>query len=111
MVLVSRWNRTTRRAEEEYIGITPTHSTVSVAVTTTAVIAANASRTALLLQNISDTDIYLKFGASATVGTGILLKAGQSYEMAAHYGNLYRGAINAIHGGSGTKTLLVTEGV
>lgn len=111
MTLFARWNRSTRRAEEEYIGITPTHSLVSVAVTTTPVVAANDARTALLLQNISDTDMYLKLGAAAVVGTGIKLTAGQSYEMAAQYGNLYRGAINAIHGGSSTKTLLVTEGV
>jgi len=91
---------------------TPTHSAVTVTSTTTQALAANANRKYVLLVNDSDTAIYIKLGAAAVANEGIRLNAnGGSYEMSNLGGNLYAGAINAIHGGSGNKTLLVTEGV
>lgn len=89
--------------------VTLTHSSVAVAITSTAVIAANADRIYLLIQNISDTAIDLFVGGAAVASQGIRLQAnGGSIELSARNGNLDTRAINAIHAGTGTKTLLVS---
>ncbi len=86
-------------------------SSVDVETAATAVVAASTTRQYLLLINASDTDMWLSLGGAATAGAGIPLYAnGGSYEMTIVLGNCYAGAITAIHEGSGTKTLLVTEG-
>lgn len=91
---------------------TMTHTHPNVTTTSSTALAANANRKTALLVNDSDTVIYLKLGATAVANQGIRLNAsGGSYEMSAALGNLYLGAINAIHGSTGTKVLLVTEGV
>lgn len=92
---------------------TVTHAAVSVATTSTEALAANDARCYALLVNDSDTDIYLKIdGNDAAVNAGILLKAdGGYYEMSGAFGNLTTAKITAIHGGTGTKNLLVTSGV
>ena len=91
--------------------ITPTHSEVAVGATTTAVIAANSARKYLLLVNDSDEAIYVKLGAAAVMNEGIRINAsGGSLALSAQNGNLYAGAINGICS-SGSKNLLVTEGV
>ena len=90
---------------------TPAHSAVAVATTSTSVLASNANRLYLLLVNDSDTDIYINLGGAAVASQGIRINAnGGSYEMNAGSGNVYTGAIHAIHASTGTKTLLVTEG-
>lgn len=92
--------------------ITPTHTAVNITSTSGEVLAANANRKYALLINDSDTVIYLKIGSPAVVNEGIRLNAnGSSYEMAAALGNLATGAINGIHGSSGSKVLTVLEGV
>ncbi len=91
---------------------TPTHTSVGAATSSTLALAANSNRRYAIFVNDSDTAVYLGLGAAAIVNAGIRLNAnGGSYEMSAMLGNLYRGAINAIHGGTGTKSLLVTEGL
>jgi hypothetical protein len=91
---------------------TPTHTEINVTTTSGQVLASNAARKYAIFINNSDTVIYIKLGAAANVNQGIRLNAyGGSYEMSAMLGNLYTGAINAIHAGNGNKTLLVTEGV
>jgi hypothetical protein len=91
---------------------TVTHSVATVTTATGAALAANVNRKYALLVNDSDTVIYIKIGANAVANQGIRLNAnGGSYEMSNALGNLNTGAINAIHAGSGNKTLLVTEGV
>jgi hypothetical protein len=91
---------------------TPTHTAVNVTAVSGAALAANADRLYALCINDSDEVIYLKLGAAAVVNEGIRLNAdGGSYEMSAAEGNLYLGAINAIHGGAGNKVLTVLEGV
>ena len=90
---------------------TPTHTVVTVGATTTAALAANTSRIYALLINDADEAIYIKLGASAALNAGIRINAnGGNYEMSEQLGNLYQGAINAICA-SGSKKLLVTEGV
>lgn len=92
--------------------MTPAHSQVDVGATSTSMIGANASRRYLLIINDSDTVIYLNLtGAAAVVNRGVRINAnGSNYEMSATNENLVIGAITAIHGGAGNKSLLVTEG-
>ena len=91
---------------------TPTHTAVNVTTGTGEVLASNANRLYALLVNDSDTTIYIKLGVAAVANQGIRLNAnGGNYEMSAMLGNLYTGAINGIHGGTGNKALLMTEGV
>jgi len=92
--------------------VTPAHTKVSVGVASTTVIAANTSRKSLLIVNDSDTTVYLNLaGDAAVLNEGVRLNSGgSSYEMSAGLGNLVTGAIAGIHGGSGTKLLLITEG-
>jgi hypothetical protein len=89
-----------------------THSVLTVTTTSQQALAANPDRKYAMLINDSDTVIYIKIGAPAVVGEGIRLNPnGGSYEMSSAIGNLHTGAINAIHGGTGNKNLLVLEGV
>lgn len=91
--------------------VTLTHTAVNVTTSTGAALAANASRKYALLVNDSDSVQYIKIGASAVLHEGIRLDAnGGSYEMSPKAGNLDPRAINAIHGSTGSKVLLVTEG-
>jgi len=93
------------------VAITPTHTAVTIGSSTTAVLAANANRTYVLLVNDSDAVVYVKLGAAAAMNAGVRLNAnGGSYEMSYNIGNLYTGAINGISA-AGSKVLLVTEGV
>ena len=90
---------------------TPTHAAVNVTTTSAVVKAANNDRKYLLLINDSDTVIYLKLGVAAVLNEGIRLNGnGSSYEISESKGDLYTGAIYGIHGGSGNKVLLITEG-
>ena len=99
-------------ASDQTVITTPTHTPANVTTTTGEVLASNANRLYAILVNNSDTVIYIKWGAAAVANQGIRLNAnGGSYEMSAMLGNLYLGAVNGIHGGSGNKVLLVTEGV
>jgi len=71
-------------------------------------LAANISRNFLILQNDSDTTLYLKFGAVAVVNQGIRLNStGGSMLLDYKFITL---AVNCIHAGTGNKVLLVTSG-
>ena len=90
---------------------TPAHTAPSIGATTTVALAANTARLYALFVNDSSEEIYLKLGAAAVMNQGIRLNAyGGSYEMSKRLGNLYTGAVNGICT-SGSKVLLVTEGV
>lgn len=92
--------------------LTVTHTAVTVTGTTGAALAANANRVYACFQNISDTDMFIKLGAAAVASQGIQINSGgSSYELSRQTGNVYHGVVNVIHGGTGNKTLLVTEGV
>jgi phage gp45-like len=87
------------------------HPVALVTTSSSIALASNGDRVYALFINDSDTVIYLSLGATAVVNQGIRINAnGGSYEMSEKAGNLYMGVIYAIHGGSGTKKLLVTEG-
>lgn len=80
----------------------------NVTTATTERVSANKNRTTLWLMNISNENIFVNFGLPAVVNQGIRLNAnGGSMEINKY--NLFKGAINAIHGGSGNKVLLAIE--
>ncbi len=89
--------------------VTYTHTDVDVAVTSTATLAANTSRAWALVENDSDTAIYCKVGATAVVNEGIGIHPAGSYEISPRLGNFTTAVINCIHGGTGTKVMLVIE--
>ena len=82
------------------------HTKVSVQNSTTEALAANTDRRYLLLINISDADIFIKFGADAIVDEGIKLEAGERIEFTSFIDTR---VVNAI-AGTLDKDLLVTEG-
>lgn len=75
-----------------------------VATTSTPVIAANASRSLLILSNGSDTGIWITFAVNgAANGMGLYLAPGVVFTEA------YSGAVCAMNVGSGIKRLGVVE--
>ncbi|MDD2932748.1 MAG: hypothetical protein PHO76_02575 [Methylotenera sp.] len=74
----------------------------------TEMVAANASRSYLLIQN-KDTagNIYINFGAEATVGNGLKIDAGGSYEL---NGNMLTAAIFTIGDIGSNANIVVIEG-
>lgn len=94
-----------------YPNITLAHTNVAVATSTTQVLAENLNRTYVLIQNTSAADaVFVSFGVPAVANAGIKIDAGGAMEMGARYGNLDTRAVNAIHAGTGSQPLLVTEG-
>lgn len=85
-----------------------THTAVNVASTTATALAANADRSMLLLENDSDTVIYCSFGTAAVLNTGIRL--GVSGGAVLIDVRPSQKLVACIHGGSGNKVLLITEG-
>ena len=84
---------------------------IDVGTVSTLVLNANTARKYAVFVNDSDAPIYLALGHTAVVSQDIRLNAsGGAYEMDAKEGNLYRGAVYAIHGATGTKRLVVCEG-
>lgn len=92
--------------------VTPVHTQVNVTTSSTPLIAANADRKSLRITNDSDAVIYLNLaGAAAVLNRGERMNAsGSNLEMSNLLGNLVTGAITAIHGGAGNKSVLITEG-
>lgn len=88
------------------------HGTAGVGTATGTAVPANASRKYLLMVNDSDTDMYLGLDGAAVANEGIRVNSGGgSYAMSFKGGDLFTGEVTAIHGGTGTKKLLYTEGV
>lgn len=83
-------------------------STVAVGTTSTAVLSASPARTVLILQNDSDTTIYCNLSGGAAV-------VGQGTRLSSTGGGIVldvqppADAVACIHGGSGSKNLLVTS--
>lgn len=87
---------------------TLTESNPTVTTSSTQTLAANASRKGGYLVNISDTDIYVSFGATATTSKQLVQANGGSIPFVIS-NQVYTGAINSIHAGSGTKTILAVQ--
>lgn len=93
------------------IAVSLTHTAVNVTTSTGEVSAADVNRGFLLIINDSNFVIYCKVGVAAVLNEGIRLNAsGGSFEMSRGNRNLDADAVNCIHGDSGNKVLLVTEG-
>jgi len=85
------------------------HIAKTIAANTTELLAANASRSYALLQNDSDTAMYIGIGTAAVANTGLRLNAnGGSYEMSRATNNLTNLAINALASG-GNKVAVGIE--
>jgi len=82
---------------------------VAVAVTSTELVPYNKDRSFLMLVNDGDTTVYVMIGAAAVLNTGIPITPKGNYLMNAAGGNLDKRLVNAIHGGTGTKVVTVTE--
>ena len=87
---------------------TATETVITAGSVSGSLVAANASRKYLFIQNQSGTEsVYLSASASATT-SNVVLTAGSNKEI---YGyTLYRGAMKVITSGSTTATLAVVEG-
>lgn len=90
------------------------HSKVTVGATSTLLSAENAGRKYLLIQNISDEAVYIKFESAAVSTEGIVLLPATAnsvnvIELTVGNENL---TIQAVYGicASGSKSVLVTEG-
>ena len=97
----------TSLAEHKYsTGKAP--ATVNVTTSSGELVASNSSREYAAIVNDSDTDIYLALGQTAVANRGIRINSGGgSYEI--NWQNLFTGAINGIHGGSGNKAVTIQE--
>lgn len=85
-----------------------TNGTVSVTTTSVALLAVNERRKYALVVNSSDVGIWLAFGATAVIGTGVYLAAGGgSYEIDSD--NLYCGAVNGIAASGAGKVVGTAE--
>jgi hypothetical protein len=88
---------------------TPTTQTgVNVTTSSAQVLAANSSRTLLILTNDSDTTMYIKFGSAAVAAQGIRLNASGG-SLILDSNAIPYSAVFAIHAGTGNKVLLITE--
>ena len=87
---------------------TATETIITAGSVSGSLVAANASRKYLFIQNQSGTEsVYLSTSTSATT-SNVSLSAGSNKEL---YGySLYRGALKVITSGSTTATLAIVEG-
>jgi len=87
---------------------------ISVTTSETEVLPARRTRKFIILQNVSDTDIYLDFTSDTdalTTANGIKIEAGDTMILDGLEGGAFTNAVTAIHGGSGAKSLRVQEEV
>ena len=89
-------------------------SLAAVNCTTSAsqLVAANSLRKLLIIQNLSDTDVYLKMDDSATevtVANGLRLAAGDPPLVITCRKSEHTFPVRGIHGGSGNKDLRIQE--
>lgn len=87
-----------------------THTTGSVGTSSTTIVSASSSqRKLMLVENDSDTVIYCTFeGTDAVVNQGVRLNASGGAVL--FDTSVPLGPVKCIHGGSGSKTALVTIG-
>lgn len=92
--------------------ITPSSTPVAnslpdVTTSSSEVLAASPTRRGVIFYNASDVRIWLTLGATAVLNTGIPLEPGEKWTFTQPRDARYVGAISAIHGGSGNKSLSV----
>jgi len=85
---------------------------VNCTATASELVAANARRILLIIQNVSDTNVYLKIDSSSdevTTSNGLLLAAGDPPLVITCLPGQFVNAIRGIHGGSGNKSIRIQE--
>jgi hypothetical protein len=87
---------------------TTTETNPTSTTSSTQALAANADRKGGYLVNDSDTDIHVSFGGTATTSKQKVRSGGGVLPLVIT-GLIYKGAINTIHAGSGSKTLYCVE--
>ncbi len=104
-MVLSDWGK---NSIEHTMSIAATNVTTSA----TEIVAANARRSLLIIQNVSDTDLFLKLDSSeteVTTANGLKMQVGDSPLIITCSWGEYGNAIRAIHGGSGNKVVRITE--
>ncbi len=82
-----------------------TEAIIAVGTSSTSVLGANADRNPTSwVRNISDTDIYVSLSGTATTSKPTVVRPDGVFVL-----GVYKGAVSAIHGGSGSKSLEVVE--
>lgn len=84
---------------------TTTSTTITTGGTAQPGKAANANRVYLFVQNNSTGDLWFNFSAAATIGTGIRLVAGASWESPAHF--VSSGAVSIVGAVTGQAFTIV----
>lgn len=93
--------------------IVPVHTFKSLNDVSTELVAANANRTYLRFQNISDKNFYMNLGGTAVAAAGVRLNTSgptSIYEMSAARGNLFLGAIEGLFFGGAADIVTILEG-
>lgn len=86
----------------------PVNGTVSSDTTSAVFLAANEKRKYAVIVNASDVGVWLAFGGTAVIGTGVYLAAaGGSYEIDGD--NLYCGAVHGIAASGSGKVVGTVE--
>lgn len=88
-----------------------TESVVGVTTGDAEILASNVSRKGGYILNLSDEVVWVSFGNAAAVNTTIPIKKSYGWLdfMCGRFGPVYTGAVNGIHGGSGTKNVFILE--
>jgi hypothetical protein len=85
---------------------TASQTTHEVTDSVTTALAANANRIKVIIQNLSDVDVWLQLGSDPAVNDGLLLAPRGEFS----FGREYTGDVRCIRAaGAGTKNLFVLE--
>jgi len=85
------------------------HTTLDISTINTKILEEDRDRKYLLLQNISDIDVYISLGVNAQKERGIVIKANGGEKLFKGETN-FIGEVFAIHSGVDDKMLLITIG-
>lgn len=87
-----------------------THATGGVTTSSATVLASNTSRKYLIIQNVSDTDVWINIaGGTATAAAPSLKLIASTGVLIFETGYVPTAAITAIHGGTGTKNISIVS--
>jgi len=99
-------NTTALRVEPKNGAVTRTTGDTATANTSKQALASNSSRRYLLIQNISDTDMYFNFGATATTDNMLITKNGGGIVFESGY--VPTDAVNVICSGADKKYFILS---
>lgn len=91
---------------------TPTHTTGGVTTDgTNEILSARGNRRLLILQNVSDTDVWVRFDGGTAAAAAPSIKLATSGSQILEFKGVFipSGAITAIHEGAGTKNISIVD--